>query len=179
MKGVATLTNLHRITIEFCSPSQLYEGFQSILDLNPLSKTLFTAVTNVFMHPKSSGKPISHNLLSTKGQVDKVRDKLMNIKVEETKNRAKKSIPITRINVPWIPCWNLLFLYLATLCFFVLRPLHTAQTANCLIQPLSDLYVASCLTRSAQKLHWTHHQPSDFAYWIGAGTSLRLLRLPT
>lgn len=66
VKGVATLTNLHRITIKFCSAPQLYEGFQSILDLNPLSTTLFTAVTDVFLHPKSSEK--THHTQPTQHQ---------------------------------------------------------------------------------------------------------------
>ena len=36
----------------------------------------------------------------------------------------------------------------------ILRPPHTGQTSNFLIQPLSDHSVASCLTRLAEKLHW-------------------------
>ena len=40
------------------------------------------------------------------------------------------------------------------LAFNLLRPPHIAQTPKCLIWPLSDHSVASCLTHSAEKLHW-------------------------
>ena len=39
----------------------------------------------------------------------------------------------------------------------ILRPPHTAQTQTNSQLFLSDHSVASCLTRSAEKLHWTHH----------------------
>ena len=66
---------------------------------------------------------------------------------------------------PWISCllsshWALLcwgdgklpkpVLPLATAPTTALRPPHTAQTSNCLIRPLTDHSVASCLTHSAE-----------------------------